>query len=171
MLFYFFYQTSFQHKSVRWAKVNDPAPGSCGLYVDKNNDAICDLSETSNSVDNNQYKESKLAVSSENNALKQVDHRLGLITLVSLALYAFSLLLVNKKRISIIKHRKIWNWLLLVFFIPTVITSFFLALIIEFAWKINLGIDLSYWHFIFGWVFLLISLFHIFWHIKYYVKK
>lgn len=26
-------------------EVNDPYPGMCGLYVDKDNDDICDLSE------------------------------------------------------------------------------------------------------------------------------
>lgn len=39
--------TSIQSKEVQCPNglVNDPYPGSCGLYQDKNHNQICDLSE------------------------------------------------------------------------------------------------------------------------------
>ncbi len=30
-----------------FGEINDPYPGKCGLYVDVNNNQLCDLSETS----------------------------------------------------------------------------------------------------------------------------
>lgn len=152
-------------------RVNDPAPGACGLYLDQDKNSICDLSESEKTTCDNQLSKTDSVFVEEVNSLKPVDHRLGLITIVLLIAYFISLFLLNQKKISIIKHRKIWNWLLLIFFIPTAITSIALALIIEFGWQIKFPVDLSYWHFVFGWAFLVVSFFHIFWHLRYYFKK
>jgi len=146
--------------------VNDPAPGDCRLYRDNNGNDLCDLSEE------NKTTPSALAETEETNSTpKQVDHRLGLITLVLVLAYLVSLFGVYKKKISVCQNRRFWNWLLLAFFIPTALTSLFLALAIEFGWLIDFGINLGYWHFVFGWAFLLVSVFHTLWHFVYYFKK
>jgi len=136
--------------------VNDPAPGICGLYVDANRDGYCDLSEPEESIN---YVESK-------------DYKIIIITIILVAGYLMGLLAVKNKKISFIAHRKFWNWILLILFIPTAITSILLALAIEFRIVINFGLNLSFWHLVFGWAFILVSFFHIFWHATYYsIKK
>ena len=153
-------------------KEDDPAPGVCGLYNDTNQDAICDLSESSQTLyTTEQSPKPETNSSAADNTVKQTEHRLGLITIVLVFGYLAGLLAVYKKKISVVKHRKFWNWLLLIFFIPTALTSLFLALVVEFGWYINFGIDLSYWHFVFGWSFLLVSIFHTIWHTAYYFGR
>jgi hypothetical protein len=153
-------------------KVDDPAPGVCGLYNDTNRDAICDLSESNQTLyatEQSQKPESN--TSAVDGTVKQTDHRLGLITIILVSGYLAGLLAVYKKKILAVKHRKFWNWLLLILFIPTALTSLFLALVVEFSWHIDFGIDLSYWHFVFGWAFLIVSIFHTLWHTAYYFRR
>lgn len=142
--------------------VNDPAPGRCGLYVDANKDGYCDLSEIEETINQNSSKEV---------VAQKEDHKIGLITIILVFGYIAGLVAVRQNKISVIKHRRFWNWLLLIFFVPTLFTSLFLALLIEFEININFGINLSYWHFVFGWAFLLVSVFHIIWHTSYYFIK
>lgn len=141
--------------------VNDPAPGICGLYIDTNNDGYCDLSE---------QEEPAFLNNEENSTPEPNDHKIGLISIILILLYIAGLIAVSKNKISVISHRKFWNWVLLILFMPTLLTSLFLALLIEFGITINTGINLGYWHFVFGWAFLLVSVFHILWHLSYYFK-
>ena len=153
-------------------RVDDPAPGVCSLYTDYNKDAICDLSESSiTSYVVEQTENQGTNYQATVNSVKKIDHHLGLITMVLVFGYLVGLLAVYKKKTSVIKHRKFWNWLLLIFFIPTALTSLSLAIMVEFGWYLELGVDMSYWHFVFGWAFLLVSIFHIFWHTAYYFRR
>lgn len=148
--------------------INDPVPGSCGLFRDTNNDGYCDLSETEESVN---YAEQPVNKVSEEKSLDNNDYKLVFITIIIILVYVIGLILIQKKKITFIKHRKLWNWLLLIFFVPTAFTSLFLMLSIEYGFKINFGFNLGYWHLIFGWAFLLISILHVLWHLTYYFKK
>lgn len=142
---------------------NDPEPGQCGRYVDENNDGYCDLSKedikTTKQPDSNNQKPEK-----EN-------HYLLTSTIIIILGYLIGLIAVKKGKISVINHRKIWNWLLLITLIPTLISSVILALNIEYGIKIGQIADAGFGHITFGWMFLIISLLHFGWHFSYYFKK
>jgi len=219
--------------------VNDTAPGSCGLYIDKNVDSLCDLSQdlndscdvnltatdlTSTEIkamtveqvaehyniegeqfakeiskvagvtvkksDSFQYLHDNYAVrpivvrevalairKNSNETITIVDtsteqrHYLIPIILVTIIAYLSTWFLSKKEKISTILHRKIWNWLLLITFIPVTITSILWILRVEYGIIIPVFFNISYWHLIFGVIMILISVFHIIWHVKYYFKK
>ena len=218
--------------------VNDTAPGSCGLYVDKNTDDICDLSQPdlNDSCDTNisstdltsteikamtveqvaeyykiegerfaeeisklagvkvkksdsfqvlhdtysvrpvnvreialaMQKSSAVSVTVTNNEIKRPNHYIILIVLLSTALYLSTWALSKFNKISLITHRKIWNWLLLITFIPTLITSLLWLMRAEWGIMFRVPFNIEYWHIVFGMIMIMISIFHIIWHINYY---
>jgi hypothetical protein len=93
------------------------------------------------------------------------------IILISTILYLFTFVLSKKNIITLITHRKIWNWLLLVFFVATTFFAMIWILNAEYALGIRLPINTSYWHIITGLVMIMISIFHIWWHLNYYFVK
>jgi hypothetical protein len=219
--------------------INDTAPGSCALYIDKNADALCDLSQPTlnDSCDTNltatdltsteiksmtveqvaeyykiegekfatelskvagiKVKKSdsfqvlhdsyavrpvtvrEIAVSMQSNSSSTItttvtptqNHYIILIVLLSTILYTSTWILSKKEKISPILHKKIWNWLLLVVFVPTLITSLLWLFRIEWGIIIRVPFNIEYWHIIFGMIMIMISIFHIIWHINYYKLK
>lgn len=93
------------------------------------------------------------------------------IIIVSIVLYTMTFVLSKKKIITPLMHRKIWNWLLLVSFIATSFFAIVWLLNAEFALGIRLPINTSYWHIITGIVMIIISIFHVWWHLNYYFSK
>jgi len=93
------------------------------------------------------------------------------ITLVTILLYAATSLLYRTGKISMILHKKIWNWALLISFAATSILAIVWLLNIEYRLGINLGLNTSYWHIETGIVMILISIFHAAEHAKYYFQK
>lgn len=93
------------------------------------------------------------------------------IIIISTALYMFTLILSKRNVISLILHRKIWNWLLLIFFIATTFFASIWILNAEYSLGIRLPINTSYWHIVTGLVMIMISIFHIWWHLNYYFVK
>lgn len=219
--------------------INDTAPGSCVLYIDKNADALCDLSQPdlNDSCDTNisitdltsteiksmtvgkvaehygidverfateiskvagfnvkasdsfqnlhdnyavkpvNVREIALALSSSSMPIitiedspKQSYYVLPII-IITVLLYLSTWYLSKKDKITILTHRKIWNWLLLITFIPVLISSLLWLLRIEYGIIISVPFNISYWHIIFGLIMIIISIFHILWHIKYYAIK
>ncbi len=217
--------------------INDTAPGSCGLYIDKNVDSLCDLSQslidscdinisasdlTSTQIksmtveqvaeyykiEGDQFAKEISAVAGisvkksssfqylhDNYAVKPVIVRQIALTMINdskdvtnkttsthtypiiaivLAthlLYLFTVILSKRNIISVNIHRKIWNWLLLIVFIPVMITSLLWLLRVEYNFIIPTFFNISYWHVVFGLIMLIVSAFHILWHLKYYFKK
>ncbi len=220
--------------------INDTAPGSCALYVDKNTDALCDLSQPdlNDSCDTNltatdltsteiksmtveqvaeYYKiegekfaeeiskvagikvkksdsfqvlhdnygvrplnvreiavamslNSKIVVSekvSETHTSTNLYPVLAIVIITHL-LYLLTFILSKKEIISTNMHRKIWNWLLLIVFIPVLVTSLLWLLRVEYNVIIPTFFNVIYWHVVFGLVMIIISAFHILWHVKYY---
>jgi len=222
--------------------INDTAPGSCALYIDKNTDALCDLSqpELNDSCDTNitatdltsteikamtveqvaeYYKiegqkfaeeiskiagtkvktsdsfqilhdnyevrplnvreiavamsfDSKIVVSEKtsdthNDTSKNL-YPIFAIVIGTHLLYLLTFILSKKEIISTNVHRKIWNWLLLIAFIPVMITSLLWLLRVEYNFIVPTFFNVVYWHVVFGLIMIIISAFHILWHIKYY---
>lgn len=96
------------------------------------------------------------------------DYYMWQITLVLTVIYFLSLWLVRKKYISASKNYKIWNFLLLITFIITAITSVFVLLRLNYGITFWFPLNLIYWHVQIGYIMLLISIYHTFWHIPYY---
>jgi hypothetical protein len=93
------------------------------------------------------------------------------IVITLITLYVFTLFLSKKEIIKTITHNKIWNWLLLISFIPVLFSSLIWLLRAEFAIIILLPFNISYWHIIFGLIMIMISIFHLTWHIRYYTIR
>jgi len=139
--------------------INDTYPGNCGLYTDTNNNKICDYSEESSQ---------QLNTENPNLKLDKMEYNITLITIISVMLYLLSLFLVKYNKISPVTHKKIWNILLLITFIITALTSMIIVLKLEYGTIIQIPLNLSFWHVEIGYAMILISIFHILWHIPYF---
>jgi len=218
---------------------NDPYPGNCGLYTDKNVNSVCDLSEESPSVAESNTLESadlkdlitgkeiktktvqeiadlylisapkfateltklvgkeisigdnfqllhdnyglspdfakdvavamRLGTPSTNMNVKETGNEYYMLELTVLfsLLYAVSLFLVKRGKLSVITNRKIWNALLTISFLITILTSVFVLLRLNYGIIISFPLNLVYWHIEIGYVMILISILHTFWHIPY----
>lgn len=93
------------------------------------------------------------------------------IAVIAILLYATTWFLSYKEKISVALHRKIWNWLLLISFIPVLLTSLFWILGADYSIFVTLPFNITFWHIEFGIAMILISLFHIIWHTQYYIRK
>jgi len=128
---------------------NDPFPGQCARYIDANKNAFCDLSQaTSGTPLNNNY-------------------RLFEIIIILTLLYGASVLLVNKKLITLSIHKKIWNLFLLITFLVSAILGILLVMKVNYGWQIPTPGSL-FWHTEAGIAMIVIAFFHIFWHWKYF---
>lgn len=152
--------------------VNDPFPGSCGRYVDKNGDGICDLSEQP-------IKESQEKTTTPSNQPEQKIpetkkeefkdyYNFILISLATIISYSISWLLSFTKKIKESTHKFFWNVILLI--------SFKLSALLAILWllKTSFGINsispaqASFWHVETGIVMIWVGAFHALWHTKYY---
>lgn len=240
MLFFTLFAVNVSALECPIGLVNDTAPGSCGLYIDKNTDSLCDLSQDINdSCDTNltatdltsteiksmtveqvaehygiegeafakeistvagitvkksvsfQYlhdnyairpivvREIALAMSENSKAVITNEssnqtissthtYPLLLIVIATHLLYLLTFILSKKEIISVGIHRKIWNWLLLIVFIPVVVTSLLWLFRVEYGWIVPTFFNVTYWHVVSGLIMIIISAFHILWHVKYY---
>ena len=90
------------------------------------------------------------------------------IAVVFFVVYAVSFVLYRTRRIRGATHRKIWNVLLLLTFLVTGVLGLLLTIRLNYGWRVNLPVDMLFWHVETGIVMSLISFFHIGWHLKYY---
>ena len=155
-----------------YESVNCTYPGDCGRYIDSDNDGICDYSQPSPGERNNINEtaaddKSHDLTTTSNKSNKRVYHFVP-ISLILIILYCLSILLVRKKVIGTVKHRKIWNALLLISFLISAILGILLII------KINYGLVLLplpstlFWHVEAGIVMLVVSIFHILWYWNYF---
>lgn len=93
---------------------------------------------------------------------------LGTLLLVS---YFVSLIMVQTRLIPLHKHRKLWNTLLLCFFLSTSILG--LLLVVKLNYKLNISWieEAMQWHVDSGIGFALLGMFHLFWHTRYYTRR
>ncbi len=85
-------------------------------------------------------------------------------------LYIITFVLAKKKIISEILHKKIWNNILLFVFLGMGILGLLLAVRIQYGVKTILPFNMLFWHVEFGITMAIISIFHVLWHIKYYIN-
>lgn len=143
---------------------NDPEPGQCGRYIDENNDGYCDLSEetilfnekVANNDDNKNTTENK------------TKYNFLLMTIITVLAYILSIWAVKARKISLVTQRYFWNMLLLISFAVTAITSIILALSFEYGIKLNLPINIFYWHIEIGFFAIITMFLHLSWHLRYY---
>lgn len=90
------------------------------------------------------------------------------IIIVVFAIYLFSYLLVKAKKISLVNHKMIWNFILALSFLASAILGVILAIQID-NHITSLNYKLILWlHVETGIIMAVISIFHIIWHLSYY---
>lgn len=135
--------------------INDPAPGRCSLYVDTNADDICDRSQPLSKGDTPQS-------TTLNN------YHFAPLCSILIFLYLTSYILSKRRVISVVRHRKIWNAVLLVSFLVCGISGIVCVL------RLNLGLQIAYysqivfWHVESGIIMTIIGFFHFIWHWNYF---
>jgi hypothetical protein len=90
------------------------------------------------------------------------------ILIISILLYVFTYILSKANVFSTVTHRKIWNILLSISFLFSVILGLFLVIRINYGILFYLPFNILYWHVEFGIVMAIISTFHVLWHLQYY---
>ena len=96
------------------------------------------------------------------------------ISLVTLGLYAVTLILVKTGRMKLAIHRKIWNFLLLITFLVSCLLGFFLVIQINYHLAWDALATIRYYHVQFGIAMTIVAMLHVLWHIPYfktYFKK
>lgn len=83
--------------------------------------------------------------------------------------YLFSSWLVFKGKIKKHQHFKFWNLMLLLTFLVSGILGFLLVFQINYNWQLGWIKDFLYYHVQFGIAMGWISIFHIWWHRKYFL--
>jgi hypothetical protein len=89
---------------------------------------------------------------------------------ISLILYLLTFFLSRIGTITKSTHRKIWNVLLLVTFLVTGLLGLFLVVQLNYNLLFDWVRPLLYWHVEFGIGMACISIFHILWHLKYFLN-
>jgi len=85
-----------------------------------------------------------------------------------IVLYLVSLFLSRQgKYLTVALHRKIWNAVLLISFVATLVFSLLNLVLFDYGIKV-LPIDVNFLHVEFGVVLVLVAMFHALWHIPYF---
>lgn len=90
---------------------------------------------------------------------------------VVLAIYLGSFYLVKAQKISLLKHRRFWNYSLLAFFLISAILGLTLAIFIDYNLNTSWYGNILWLHVEAGIVMATISIFHIIWHFRYFLPK
>lgn len=90
------------------------------------------------------------------------------ITIVTTILYLLTYFLAKRKVIKMIMHKKIWNILLTISFLAMAALSVVLIIQINSGRMFLPNFDALYWHVITGIVMMVITIFHMGWHWRYY---
>jgi len=98
------------------------------------------------------------------------NYHLILLFLITFFTYFLSLFLVKSKIINLVIHRRIWNIILLISFLISGVLGLILAFSIDQKISISWYLSFLWLHVEFGIVMALVSIFHIFWHLPYFVS-
>lgn len=91
-----------------------------------------------------------------------------LLFVATLALYLFTFFAARRDVIKKSTHRKIWNGILLLTFLVSGLLGLFLAIQLNYNFKLSWFATLLYYHVEFGIAMAVISIFHVLWHLKYW---
>lgn len=176
-----------------FGRTNDPAPGKCFRYVDTDNSGFCDHSESlpaagketdddagdkketggKGTAEEKKKDQEKSAIGPETAGGPEKEYRYYFLPvfIFLLAAYCGSSLFARAKVINIINQRKFWNLIMAALFIPVVLTSFIMAVGLEYTdYRIKPAYlqAITFWHAEFGFAFAIIAVFHCLWHGIYY---
>lgn len=84
--------------------------------------------------------------------------------------YFISSYLVKAQKISQLTHRRFWNIILLISFLISAILGIILAIIIDLKLAVSFYRLLLWLHVESGIIMALVSIFHIIWHLPYYLS-
>lgn len=135
---------------------NDPAPGQCRLYTDKNGDNYCDYGEP----DKTPAAKSIETKQTQSPAAQKTNFYLLEITLAFFLWQIAMIILSAKKKLSPMLFRKINNYGLLLSFIVIIISSAPFLLRAADIYQLS---NLKFWSLIHtdsGWIMILLSLEH-----------
>ena len=148
-------------------------PGDCSRYIDTDNDGICDHSQpapedrnTEIEIINTQIAEGKSLIT--NNERSKAVYHLVPISLFLFFLYFITYILSKKKIISVVGHRKLWNFLLITTFLISGLLGILLVIKINFGITVSLPFNTLFWHVEAGIAMFIISIFHTLWHWTYF---
>jgi hypothetical protein len=161
-----------------FGEVNEPYPGTCGRYIDTDNDNICDLSQPSpdnrnspeDKQNNDEQAEKNITAVKSKSTSPGIKYNFLPIAISLLIFYIITFSLSRKKKIKVSQHRKIWNVILLITFLISGIFGLILAILISYGIRLSFYSDLLFWHVEMGIMMAIISIFHITWHWKYYKR-
>ena len=106
--------------------------------------------------------------SDDNETSSRSPYHLILISLLTIGLYALTLILVKTNVMKLATHRKIWNVLLLLSALVSCLLGFFLVIQINYDIKMDWFWTVKLLHVEFGIAMTIIALFHIIWHTNYW---
>lgn len=90
------------------------------------------------------------------------------ILAVLVALYSVTSVLAKAGKIKLLTHRRIWNVLLLSFFLLSGISGILLVLKVNYGWAVNWPFNMLKFHVETGVAMSVITVFHIAWHWQYF---
>jgi hypothetical protein len=150
--------------------INDPAPGSCGRYIDTDRDGICDNSQPAPDERDQAVSANDIEKVSGQIQKKKAGYNFFPVLIILGSFYFVSLIMAKRKIISLVTHRKIWNILLLVTFFISGITGLIMVININYKLDIAQSFNLLYKHVETGIAMIIIAIFHIGWHWRYFIS-
>ena len=154
-----------------YSEIDCPSPGDCNRYIDVDSDEICDHSQLApedRDVEIINTQEINGVNLITDNKQSAINYHLAPISLFLILLYFITSSLSKKKIISVINHKKIWNFLLLITFLISGLLGIFLIIKINFGIAIPLPFNILFWHVEIGIAMFMISIFHTLWHWAYF---
>lgn len=155
-----------------FGEVNEPFPGTCGRYIDTDHDNICDLSQPSpefrEGASNNETLSSQVQGNTPLVKNSGINYYFLPIAGILFLFYLLTYYLSKKKKIKLIKHRKLWNSVLLLTFLVSGMTGIILAILLSYGIRLTFYSEMLFWHVETGIAMAIISIFHIIWHWKYF---
>ena len=104
------------------------------------------------------------------NTFKPKKYDILLISIGALFLYLLTTFLANRKIMRKQTHRRIWNMVLLITFLTSGLLGLLLAVQINYHFGIDWYQTLLFLHVEFGIGMALVSIFHVLWHLRYFVN-
>ncbi len=138
---------------------NDPAPGQCRLYTDKNGNDYCDYSETAKAPVSNSSEQSNGNI--VRSGQEEEGSSLLPMTILFFILQAVLILFVKLKKLGLSTLKKINNWLLLASFLVVAVSSAPFLLRDAGLSSISGLREWSELHTVSGWLMILFSIEHV----------
>jgi len=95
-------------------------------------------------------------------------YSLILISAITLALYAFTAILVKTGKMRKATHRRIWNVVLLITGLVSCLLGFFLVIQLNYHVGLDAMRTIRYYHVQFGIAMTIVAVIHILWHLNYF---